>query len=162
MKMVIRVDGSVNSPVFSKEGEFSFLILEEDQDVLQELAFSMLIPKYSASNEEKGMWTLHFDGANSRERNGAGVLLVSHTRKLVPLYFKLEYEAMNNVVEYEALLLGLQTAKNINIQSLKVFGDSELVVRQIKNQCQAKHPRLRAYRNEVWDLVENFFLAFNI
>ena len=74
----------------------------------------------------------------------------------------MEFKATNNVVEYEALLLGLQTTKNMNIQSLKVLGDSELVVRQVRNQCQAKHPRLRAYKNEVWDLVENFFLAFNI
>ena len=50
----------------------------------------------------------------------------------------------------------------MNIQSLKVLGDLELVVRQVKNQCQAKHTRLRAYRNEVWDMVEKFFLAFNI
>ena len=50
----------------------------------------------------------------------------------------------------------------MNIQSLKVFRDLELVVRHIRNQCQAKHPRLRAYRNEVWDLMENFFLALNI
>ena len=66
------------------------------------------------------------------------------------------------MVEYEVLLLGLQTARNMNIQSLKVLGDSELVVRHVRNLCQTKHPRLRAYRNEVWDMVENFFLAFNI
>jgi hypothetical protein len=27
---------------------------------------------------------------------------------------------------------------------------------------QQKHPRLRTYRNEVWDLIDNFFLDFNI
>ena len=43
-----------------------------------------------------------------------------------------------------------------------MFGDSELVVRQVGSQCQTKHPRLRAYRNEVWDLVENLFYDFNI
>jgi hypothetical protein len=26
---------------------------------------------------------------------------------------------------------------------------------------QAKHPRLRAYKNEVWDLVDSFFSDFN-
>ena len=46
-----------------------------------------------------------------------------------------------------------------DLQCLKVFEDSELVVRQIKNECQTKHPRLRAYRNEVWDMIENFFLS---
>lgn len=43
-----------------------------------------------------------------------------------------------------------------------MIGDSELVVKKLKIQCQTKHPRLRAYRNEVWYLVENFFLAFNV
>ena len=75
------------------------------------------------------MWTFHFDGETSREGNEVGVLLISPTVKLVPFSFKLEYDATNNVEECEALLLGLQIAKNMNIQSLKVFGDSELVVR---------------------------------
>ena len=90
------------------------------------------------------------------------MLLISPTGKWVPLSFKVEYEATNNVAKYEALLLGLQTARNMGIQSLKVMGDSKLVVRQIRNQCQTKHPRVRPYRNEVWDMVENFLLAFNI
>jgi hypothetical protein len=43
-----------------------------------------------------------------------------------------------------------------------VFGDAELIVQQVKNVYQAKHPRLKNYRNEVWDLIDSFFLAFNI
>jgi hypothetical protein len=37
-----------------------------------------------------------------------------------------------------------------------------LIVNQIRNIYQAKNPRLRAYRNEVWDLIDSFFLDFNI
>ena len=37
-----------------------------------------------------------------------------------------------------------------------------MIIKQIKNHCQTKHPTLRAHRNEVWDLFENFFNAFNI
>ena len=58
--------------------------------------------------------------------------------------------------------MGLRVAKYMKIEELKVFGDDELIVHQIKNLYQAKHPRLRTYRNEVWDLVDSFFLAFNI
>ena len=50
----------------------------------------------------------------------------------------------------------------MNIECLTVYGDCELVVRQMRNQCQAKHPRLRMYRKEVWDLIDNFFFTFNI
>ena len=48
------------------------------------------------------------------------------------------------------------------IQNLKVLGDSKLIVRQVKSQCQTKHLWLKAYENEVWDLVQNFFSDFNI
>jgi ribonuclease HI len=66
------------------------------------------------------------------------------------------------VVEYEALVLGLRVAKDMKIEELAVFGDAELIVHQVKNMYQAKHLRLRTYINEVWDLVDSFFLDFNI
>jgi hypothetical protein len=37
-----------------------------------------------------------------------------------------------------------------------------LIVNQIRNLYQARHPRPRSYRNKVWDLIDIFFLAFNI
>jgi ribonuclease HI len=66
------------------------------------------------------------------------------------------------VEEYEALVLGLRDAKDMNIEEPEVFGDVELIVHQVKNLYQDKHPRLRTYINEVWDLVDSFFLDFNI
>lgn len=52
---------------------------------------------------------------------------------LIPCSFKLDYQEKNNVFQYEALFLGLQATKNMNIGSLNVFGDSELVITMIKN-----------------------------
>jgi ribonuclease HI len=63
------------------------------------------------------------------------------------LSYKLEFEATNNVVEYEALVLGLEAARKMKITKLAVFGDSELVVQQVKSIYQTKHPRMRAYKN---------------
>jgi hypothetical protein len=78
------------------------------------------------------------------------------------LSYKLEFETTNNVVEYEALVLGLRAAKDMSIEELAVFGDAKLIVHQVKNLYEDKYPRLRTYKNEVWDLVDSFFLAFNI
>jgi len=61
-----------------------------------------------------------------------------------------------------ALVLGLKVARKMKIMKLAVLGDSELVVQQVKNIYQTKHPRMRAYRNLIWDLIDNFFQAFNI
>jgi len=107
-------------------------------------------------------WKLYFDGAYSRKGNGVGVLLVSLKDEIIPLSYKLEFDTTNNITKYEVLVLGLRIAKNLKIECLTMFGDSQLVVKQIKGQCQTKHPRLRSYTNEFWDLIDNFFSSFNI
>jgi ribonuclease HI len=57
-----------------------------------------------------------------------GVVLISPTKQEIPLSYKIEFEATNNVVEYEALILGLEAARKMQITKMEVFGDSELVV----------------------------------
>jgi hypothetical protein len=44
---------------------------------------------------------------------------------------------------------------------LKVFGDSEIIVRQVKNTIHCNSPHLRNYQQEVHRLIDNFE-AFNI
>jgi ribonuclease HI len=105
---------------------------------------------------------MFFDGASSKESVGAGVVFISPTQETISLSCKLEFETTNNVVEYEALVLGLRASKDMKIEELAVFGDVELIVHQVRNLYQDKHPRLRAYRNEVWDMIDIFFLDFNI
>jgi ribonuclease HI len=90
------------------------------------------------------------------------VVFVSPAQETISFSYKVEFETTNNVVEYEALVLGLRAAKYMGIEELSIFGDAELIVHQIKNIYKTKHPRLRSYRNEVWDLLDNFFSAFNI
>ena len=59
-------------------------------------------------------------------------------------------------------MLGLRVAKDLGIQQISMYGDSELVVQQVSNNYQVKQDLLKVYMNEVWDMVENFFVAFNI
>jgi ribonuclease HI len=108
------------------------------------------------------VWKMFFDGASSSIGAGAGVVFKSPSQEIISLSYKLEFEVTNNVAEYEALVLGLRAAKEMGIKEVAVFGDAELVVQQIKGVYQTKHPRLKNYRSEVWDLIDNFFLAFNI
>ena len=42
------------------------------------------------------------------------------------------------------------------------MGDSKLVINQVNDNYQTKHPRMRAYRNEVWDMFGNFFTEHTI
>jgi ribonuclease HI len=78
------------------------------------------------------------------------------------LSYKMEFDTTNNIVEYEGLVLGLGAAKHIEIDSLAVFGDFDSIINQVKNIYQVKQKRLKQYKNDVWDLVDKFYLAFNI
>ena len=44
---------------------------------------------------------------------------------------------------------------------MKVYGDSEIVVKKIQNKIHYISPHLKDYQNEVWDLLINFH-TFNI
>ena len=112
--------------------------------------------------EEDQLWELYFDGSSCKEGARAGVLLISPGGEIVKLMYKLEFVTTNNTAEYEALILGLKAAKDLGIQQITAYGDSELVVRQVKNNYQVKQDLLKVYRNEVWDMLENYFIAFNI
>ena len=68
---------------------------------------------------------------------------------IIPFSDRLQWDIdyTNNVCEYEALVLGLEAARKLKIKNLEVYGDAELIIKQIKHQYQDKHPRLRSYRN---------------
>ena len=42
-----------------------------------------------------------------------------------------------------------------------MYGDSEIIVKQVWNKIHCISPHLKAYQNEIWDLLTNFH-AFNI
>lgn len=57
----------------------------------------------------------------------------------------LEFECTNNVAEYEALVLGLEKAINLNVVMLKVVGDLDIVVRdQVCNNIHYVSTRLKS------------------
>jgi len=87
---------------------------------------------------------------------GAGALLISPDGDL--LWEGCQYlgEATNNVAEYSALLLGLQQACELQIQSLQVWMDSELIVRQIKGEYKVKKPHLQKFYREAIQLIGKF------
>jgi len=102
------------------------------------------------------VWEMFFDGACSRETAGSGVLLISPEQESTHLSFKLAFQVTNNIAEYEVLILGLNAVKDRGIRNIKVFGDADLIIQQVNKTFQAKHPRLKAYRDEVWRLKDSF------
>ena len=74
---------------------------------------------------------------------------------------RLEFECTNNTAEYEALVQGLYKAIGLKFQYLKVFGDSEIVIKQVRNTIHCISSHLKHYQSLVQELISQF-LAFNI
>ena len=99
---------------------------------------------------------MFFDGACLRETAGVGVVLIFPKPESTHLSFKLTFQVTNNITEYEALILGLNAAKDRGIKNIKVFRDVDLIIPQPNKLFQAKHLRLKTYRDEVWRLKDSF------
>jgi hypothetical protein len=62
----------------------------------------------------------------------------------------------NNEAEYEALLHGMKMAKACGATRLKIIDDSNLVVQQVMNRCDAISDNMTAYRNLYYYLEGTF------
>ena len=61
-------------------------------------------------------WTLFFDGSVRKKRAGAGMILVNPSGDQVKYMVHLEFEATNNMAEYEALIFGLTAALSLGVR----------------------------------------------
>ena len=74
---------------------------------------------------------IFFYGSKTLEGSGAGCVLIKTKNNKHFLSCRLEFECTNNTTEYEALVQGLRKAIELKVSNLKVFGDSEIIVKQI-------------------------------
>jgi ribonuclease HI len=107
------------------------------------------------------MWSMFFDGSKTQEGVRAGCVLIDPEQCKTLISCHLEFECTNNTAEYKALVQGLKKAIDLKVKYLKVFGDSEIIVRQVRNTIHFLSPHLKAYQQEVWNLLYSFD-AFNI
>ena len=116
-------------------------------------------PKQVSSNEmeltEEKWCNMHFDGAVGKEGAGVGVYVACPAFEYKSFSFKLYFECTNNVAKYEALILGIKMIKKLEIKKVIIYGDSKSMINQVKGIYQVKHPRMRAYRNIVLDLLQD-------
>ena len=94
-------------------------------------------------------WTMVFDEASNVLGNGIRATIISPKGFHTPFTARLCFDCTNNMVEYEACIFGLKAAIDLGIKSLNIFGDSTLVISQIKGEWDTKHPNLKIGRAHV-------------
>jgi len=134
---------------------------DEEEDVASSSAASRQNKK-ATSSKDVLLITIHFDGGSRGNPGlaGAGAKVVVTNNNsttddpITTTYLIREYcgeNATNNYAEYKGLLAGLRQAVallDINVLEsrgrlrLQVYGDSNLIIQQLRGTWQCKHPNL--------------------
>lgn len=64
--------------------------------------------------------------------------------------------ATNNQAEYQAVLLGLEKAKELGAEEVDFYLDSELVVSQLNREYKVKDLSLQSFFVKIWNLSNSF------
>ncbi|XP_028102735.1 uncharacterized protein LOC114301973 [Camellia sinensis] len=96
---------------------------------------------------------LNIDGSSRKEGSGAGLILTTPKGEYFKCALRFLFDTSNNEAEYEALIAGLRLARDIGVDHIQVFNDSQLVVGLITGEFDAKEETMRAYRDIVIPLV---------
>lgn len=100
---------------------------------------------------------IYTDGA-SRGNPGPAAAAFIFLHKGDILYKNALYlrEATNNAAEYQAILNALKEAQKFTKGSIKLYSDSQLIVRQLNDVYRIKSKRLRPYYTKIQKVIKKF------
>lgn len=129
----------------------------EIKQICDSLQLSNEFTKKNQLIEPKKTLVAFIDGASSNNPGPAGIGIVFMQDELI-INTVSEYigEKTNNEAEYIALIKALRASFNHDVKSIKVFSDSELVVKQIKGIYNIKQEHLKKLYNEALSLIKEF------
>ena len=90
-------------------------------------------------------WKVFVDDASSAVGAGVGIVIITLEGIKLEHSFRLGFRASNNVVEYEALLVGLRVVLDMGAQEVEIYLDSRLVVGQVHGSFEARDPQMKEY-----------------
>jgi ribonuclease HI len=99
---------------------------------------------------------LIFDGAVNVYGNGIGAVIITPKGAHIPFTARLQFDCTNNIAEYEACIMGIEEAIDLRIKNIDIYGDSALVVNQIKGEWETRHAGLIPYRDYARRLLTFF------
>ncbi|XP_050889479.1 uncharacterized protein LOC127094730 [Lathyrus oleraceus] len=114
------------------------------------------IPDPEEGPEPGSHWTLVFDGASNAQSNGIGAVITSPSSFHLPFTARLYFGCTNSMAEYEACIFGIEATINLRIKILEVYGDSALVINQVKGDYEARDHKLITYKERVLKLIPYF------
>jgi ribonuclease HI len=100
--------------------------------------------------------TVFCDGSWGTFGAGVASVLISPSRIKTSYAAMLDFNCMNNIAEYEALLLGLRKLKAMGIKIATLKSDSQVISDHIDKSNKARNPKLEKYLDAVRRMEASF------
>ena len=101
---------------------------------------------------------IYIDGACSGNPGKAGIGAVFYDEKGQQICELSHYlgNATNNIAEYQSLISALKKAKEIGLDNLFIYTDSELLARQINGFYKVRNENLKPLYKRAKEMLTNF------
>ncbi|MDO4720072.1 MAG: ATP-dependent sacrificial sulfur transferase LarE [Peptostreptococcaceae bacterium] len=101
---------------------------------------------------------LYTDGGSRGNPGDAAIGYVLYSEEEEPIFRYAEPvgKATNNAAEYTAMIRGLERAAEIGAEQVRLYMDSELIVKQIKREYKVKNEELRLLYDRATDMISKF------
>lgn len=98
--------------------------------------------------------TIFTDGAsrNNPGEAGAGIVIKENGEQVQGIARYLG-TTTNNIAEYKAAIIGLENAVRLGAASVRLFADSELLVKQLNGQYKVKNEGLKPLHAKAKELI---------
>jgi ribonuclease HI len=101
------------------------------------------------TNKDAEAWTMFCDGSWGTFGAGTTAVLVAPSKVRTCYAAKLDFSCTNNIVEYEALLLGLRKLRGMGIRRAILKTDSQVISGHVDKSSKARDPKLEKYLDTV-------------
>ncbi|XP_070053384.1 uncharacterized protein [Nicotiana tomentosiformis] len=118
MKAQDLADHLAKNPVDDEYQPLSTYFLDEEVNSIE------VIP------EDSNAWKIFFDGVVNAKGVEISAILISPTGQHYPATARLCFFCTNNIAEYEACIMGMNMAVDLDVKELLIMGDFDLIIRQ--------------------------------
>jgi ribonuclease HI len=91
---------------------------------------------------------MFFDGSSCGVGAEIGIVLISPQGSHYEFSIPIENSSTNNQAEYQAVLKGIKLLREVNVEVVEIFGDSQLLINQLSGEYECKDDILRVYHEE--------------
>ncbi|XP_072089167.1 uncharacterized protein [Arachis hypogaea] len=133
-----------------------FQIRFEPRNAIKAQALTDFIAEMTPTKQTPEPRKLHVDGSSNSTHGGAGIILENQNGITIEQSIRYDFPVSNNQAEYEALLAGLNLAREVGAKILEVNTDSQVVCSQINGSYQTRDPLLQQYLKKVSETKEGF------